>query len=74
MKMTALALLEGNTVIYIDTTNYINNENLSMVIKNYIPDVTLDEKTQRAKELLGRVKVIRIHDAEELILLLAQII
>ena len=40
MKMAALALLEDSAVIYVDTTNYINNENISLVIKNFIPEAT----------------------------------
>ena len=34
LKMTSLALIEQSVgVIYVDTTNYINNENLNIVLK-----------------------------------------
>ena len=33
LKIAALALLQNETaVIYIDTTNYVNNENMSLVL------------------------------------------
>ncbi len=74
MKFAALALIEGSAIIYIDTTNYINNENISLVLKNHIPEGTPEEKSKKSKEYLGRLKVIKIHDAEELIVFLAKIL
>ena len=33
-----------------------------------------DQKNQRAKELLGRLKVVKIHDMDKLLILLAKIL
>ena len=76
LKLTSLALLEQNiAVIYVDTSNYINAENISQVIKNYMTN-TVDpiKKNQMSKEVLGRLRVIKIYDMEELVVFLSMII
>ena len=37
LKMVSLALIQHNAgVIYIDTSNYLNQDNMSAILKNYI--------------------------------------
>jgi uncharacterized small protein (DUF1192 family) len=82
--MASLALIEQSVgVIYVDTTNYINNENLNIVLKvitsinyfqNFISDPDKEKKEEKVHELLGRLKVLKIHELDKLIILLAKII
>lgn len=45
LKMASLALLDQETaVIYIDTTNYVNHENMSLVLSNFIQETEPNEK------------------------------
>lgn len=75
LKMASLALIEQSVgVIYVDTTNYINNENLNIVLKNFIADPDKEKKEEKMQELLGRLKVLKIHELDKLIILLAKII
>jgi RecA/RadA recombinase len=60
--------------IYIDTTNYINNDNISQVIKNQIGEQTNEERKEKLKEVMGRLKVMKIYEVEDLLLLLAKVI
>ena len=37
LKMASLAILESNmTCLYIDTTNYVNNTNITLVLRNFM--------------------------------------
>jgi len=44
--MVSMALLQHNVaVIYIDTSNYVNQDNMTAILKNYI---TIPEPAKRA--------------------------
>ena len=74
MKMASLALLEQETgVIYIDTTNYVNQENLSQVISNFINESNPREKADAARIALSRFRLIKVFDLEELLIILSMI-
>ena len=61
----SLALLEQNVaVIYIDTSNYVNSDNVTQTLKNYINASDHQEKAETAKEVLGRLRVIKVFDLE----------
>jgi RecA/RadA recombinase len=76
LKLAALALLEQDVAcIYIDTSNYLNTENITSVIKNYISHTTDASKKQlTANEVLGRLKIIKVNTLDELSVLLAMIL
>lgn len=76
LKLVSLALLEQTVaVIYIDTSNYINAENITQVLKNYMSN-TVDpvKKQQTASEVLGRLRVIKANTLDELIILLSMVL
>ena len=74
MKMASLALLEQETgVIYIDTTNYVNQENLSQVLSNFINESDPREKVDAARIALSRFRLIKVFDLEELLIILSMI-
>jgi len=78
--MASLALIDHDVaVLYIDTTNYLNRDNVSLALKNFMAaaDAPVTDKAKRAdkaKELLGRLNVVQIHDMDKLILLLAKLL
>jgi CO dehydrogenase nickel-insertion accessory protein CooC1 len=80
LKMASLALIEHDVaVLYIDTTNYLNRDNVTLALKNFMAssDAPVSDKAKRsekAKELLGRLNVVQIHDMDKLILLLAKLL
>jgi len=48
LKMATLALLEKDIgVIYIDSSNYVNQTNVSLVLRNFMSNMEQDEKTKR---------------------------
>ena len=61
VKMASLALIEsGVAVLYIDTTNYLNRDNVALALKNFMAaaDAPASDKAKRlekANELLGRL-------------------
>jgi len=45
LKMASLALVQKEiAVIYIDTTNYVNHENMSLVLSNFIQETDRNGK------------------------------
>jgi len=64
LKMACLALIEHDVaVLYIDTTNYLNRDNVTLALKNFMAaaDAPVTDKAKRAekaKELLGRLNVV----------------
>mmetsp|Transcript_15847 Transcript_15847/g.19957 ORF Transcript_15847/g.19957 Transcript_15847/m.19957 type:complete len:130 (+) Transcript_15847:196-585(+) len=76
LKMASLALLDNNiAVIYIDTTNYLNHENMSLVLSNFITETTdQNMRAKRVQQALSRLRVIKVFALEELFLLLSMIL
>ncbi len=78
--MACLALIERDVaVLYIDTTTYLNRDNVTTALKNFMvaadaPATDKAKKAEKAKEILGRLQVVQIHDMDRLILLLAKLI
>jgi type II secretory pathway predicted ATPase ExeA len=65
LKMASLALLEKETaVIYIDTSNYVNQDNMNLVLSNFIQSSDPREKAEMAQQALGRLRVIKVFDLE----------
>ena len=49
MKLTSLALLEQDVaVIYVDTSNYVNADNINLCLKNFMNDSDHKAKEERA--------------------------
>lgn len=80
LKIASLALIERDVaVLYIDTTNYLNRDNVSLALKNFMaatdaPGTDKAKRAEKAKEILGRLQVVQIHDMDKLILLLAKLL
>lgn len=78
--MASLALIERDVaVLYVDTTNYLNRDNVTLALKNFMaaadaPTTDKSKRAERARELLGRLQVVQIHDMDRLILLLAKLL
>lgn len=59
--MASLALIEQNVaVLYVDTTNYLNRDNVTLTLKNFMaasdaPATDKAKRTEKAKEILGRL-------------------
>ena len=60
--MASLALIERDVaVLYVDTTNYLNRDNITLALKNFMAsadDATAADpkkRSEKAKELLGRL-------------------
>jgi len=62
--MASLALIERDVaVLYVDTTNYLNRDNVTHALKNFMaaadaPTTDKSKRTERARELLGRLQVV----------------
>ena len=62
--MASLALIERDVaVLYVDTTNYLNRDNVTLALKNFMgaadnPVTDKAKKAEKAKELLGRLQVV----------------
>jgi RecA/RadA recombinase len=80
LKMACLALIERDVaVLYVDTTNYLNRDNVMLSLKNFMSagDTQSADKTkkaEKARELMARLQVVQIHDMDRLILLLAKLL
>lgn len=75
LKMVSLALLEKDIAcIYVDTSNYINSNNVGMVLRNFMNQTNQQEKQKKVVEVLGRLKVLKVFELDQLLLLLAQIL
>jgi RecA/RadA recombinase len=75
LKMVSLALLEKDVAaIYVDTSNYVNADNINLCVKNFMNDSDHKAKADRAQETLGRLRVIKIFNLDELLVLLAMIL
>jgi RecA/RadA recombinase len=75
LKMVSMALLQHNVaVIYIDTSNYVNSDNMSAILKNYITIAEPAKRAAHAQQVLERLRVIKIFEVEELIMLLSMIL
>ena len=76
LKMASLALLDSDiSCIYIDTTNYVNLQNVSLVLRNFMSQISdPDEKQQKAKEILTRFKIYKCFQIDQLILMLSHIV
>ena len=75
LKMASLALLEQETaVIYIDTTNYVNQDNMNQVLRNFITTGDAKEKGEKAAQALGRLRVIKCFDLDTLFVLMSMIL
>jgi len=73
--MVSLALLEKDVAaIYVDTSNYVNADNINLCVKNFMNDSDHKAKADRAQETLGRLRVIKIFNLDELLVLLAMIL
>ena len=71
----SLALLEKDVAcIYIDTSNYVNSDNITLCLKNFMNDSDHKAKADRAADVLGRLRVIKIFTLDELLVLLAMIL
>lgn len=60
LKMASLALLMESEIscIYIDTTNYVNHTNISLVLRNFMSQIAdADEKQRKAMDILSRLKI-----------------
>lgn len=59
--MASLALIERDVaVLYIDTTNYLNRDNVTLALKNFMaaadaPATDKAKRGEKARELLGRL-------------------
>ena len=64
LKMASLALIERDVaVLYVDTTNYLNRDNVTHALKNFMaaadaPTTDKSKRAERARELLGRLQVV----------------
>lgn len=62
--MASLALIERDVaVLYVDTTNYLNRDNVTLALKNFMaaadaPVTDKAKKAEKARELLARLKVV----------------
>ena len=73
--MVSLALLEKDiAAIYVDTTNYVNQTNVNLVLRNFMSQSNQEEKTKKVQEVMGRLRVMKIYELDHLILLLSQIL
>ena len=73
--MVSLALLEKDVAcIYIDTSNYVNSDNITLCLKNFMNDSDHKAKAERAADVLGRLRVIKIFTLDELLVLLSMIL
>ena len=65
LKMVSLALLEKEVgVIYIDTTNYVNKNNVNLVLRNFMTEQTQEEKTKKVQEVMTRLKVLKLFEID----------
>jgi RecA/RadA recombinase len=72
LKMVSLALLEKDiAAIYVDTTNYVNQTNVNLVLRNFMSQSNQEEKTKKVQEVMGRLRVMKIYELDHLILLLS---
>ena len=65
LKLASLALLEKDIAcIYIDTSNYVNYTNVSLVLRNFMSSADSDEKSKRVQEVMGRLRVLKIFELD----------
>jgi RecA/RadA recombinase len=75
LKLVSLALLEQDVaVIYVDTSNYVNADNINLCLKNFMNDSDHKAKEERAQEVFGRLRVIKIQTLDELLVLFSMIL
>jgi len=58
----------------VDTSNYVNQENISIVLKNFLNETDKDKKNSKANEVMGRLRILKIFELDGLIMLLATIL
>lgn len=75
LKLVSLALLTKDVAcIYVDTSNYVNSDNINLCVKNFMNDADHKAKAERAADVLGRLRVIKIFQLDELLVLLSMIL
>jgi RecA/RadA recombinase len=58
LKMASLAVLDSKlSCLYIDSTNYVNHTNISLVLRNFMSQYDPTEKTNLLNEALTRFKI-----------------
>ena len=75
LKIAALALIENDAdVIYIDTSNYCNDANISALLSQVMTGYDIDSASEKLKSLMNNIKVFSIYTLEELIVFLSTVI
>ena len=75
IKIGLKALMEQDIeIIYIDTSNYVNYDNISHLIKQRLSGLDEDELNEKLGSVMSRFKVYNLYDMESLIVLLATLI
>lgn len=61
-------------VIYVDTTNYCNNTNISALLTQVMTGHDIDSSSEELKAMMTRLKVYDIYTIEDLIIFLSTVI
>jgi archaellum biogenesis ATPase FlaH len=77
LKIAIKALLdqdEDTEIIYVDSTNYVNYDNVTYILKQHLGGMDLNERDEIISKMLERFKVFNIYDVDHLIVLLATVV